>query len=95
MPYLDVSGAIDGNTLLLNVVNRHKEQAIEATIALDDKSFAGALAIAEVNGPDIKASNDFGKTEVRTQSRTATAQGKTAQYRFPPHSFTQLKAQLA
>ncbi len=54
----------------------------------------GALAVAEVNGPDIKAGNDFGKTQVRAESRTAMAQGKTAQYRFPPHSFTQLKAQL-
>jgi len=95
VPYLDVSGAIDGNTLLLNVVNRHKDQPIDATIALDDKSFAGELAIAEVNGADIKAGNDFGKTDVRAQSRAATANGKTAQYRFPAHSFTQVKAQLA
>jgi alpha-N-arabinofuranosidase len=95
VPYLDVSGAVDGNTLLLNVVNRHKEQAIDATIALDDKSFGGTLGVAEVNGPDIKAGNDFGKTTVRAESRTATARGKTAQYRFPPHSFTQLSARLA
>ncbi|MEO8468011.1 MAG: alpha-L-arabinofuranosidase C-terminal domain-containing protein [Gammaproteobacteria bacterium] len=95
VPYLDVSGAIDGNTLLLNVVNRHKDQPIEATIALDDKSFAGTLSIAEVNGPDIKSGNDFGRSEVRAASRTTPAKGKTAQHRFPAHSFTQLKAQLA
>jgi alpha-L-arabinofuranosidase len=94
VPYLDVSGAIDGNTLLLSVVNRHKDQTIDTTISLDDKSFAGTLNVAEVNGPDIKAVNDFGKTAVRAESRTATARGKAAQYRFPPHSFTQLKAQL-
>ncbi|HEU4617321.1 MAG TPA: alpha-L-arabinofuranosidase C-terminal domain-containing protein [Gammaproteobacteria bacterium] len=96
VPYLDVSGAIDGDTLLLNVVNRHQDQAIDTTISLDDKSFAGALAVAEVNGPDIKAVNDFGKTLVRAESRpAAAASGKAAQYRFPPHSFTQLKARLA
>lgn len=95
VPYLDVSGAVDGKTLILNVVNRHKDQPIETTISIDDKSFSGALAIAEVNGPDIKAGNDFGKTAVRAQTRTAAARGKTAQYGFPPHSFTQLKAQLA
>ena len=95
VPYLDVSGAVDGNTLVLNVVNRNKDLAIDTTIALDDKSFAGALGVAEVNGPDIKSGNDFGRSEVRAESRTAKAQGKTAQYRFPPHSFTQLKAQLA
>jgi alpha-N-arabinofuranosidase len=95
VPYLDVSGAVDGSTLWLNVVNRHKDQPIDATISLEDKSFARALTVAEVNGPDIKASNDFDKTAVRAESRTAAADGKSAQYRFPPHSFTQLKADLA
>jgi len=33
------TGASDGNTLLLNVVNRHADQPIEATIALESKSF--------------------------------------------------------
>jgi alpha-L-arabinofuranosidase len=96
VPYLDVSGAVDGNTLVLNVVNRHKDLGVDATIALEDKSFGGgSLGIAEVNGPGIKAGNDFGKTEVSTQSRTAKAQGKTVQHRFPAHSFTQLTARLA
>jgi len=95
VPYLDVSGAIDGNTLVLNVVNRHKAEGIDATISLADKTFAGTLGVDEVNGPDIKAANDFGKTVVRVQSRTARAQGKTLEHRFPAHSFTQLKAQLA
>jgi alpha-N-arabinofuranosidase len=95
VPYLDVSGSIDGNTLVLNVVNRHKDEAVDTTIALDDKSFAGSLDITDVNGPDIKAGNDFGRTEVRAQSRTATARGNTVQHRFPAHSFTQLKVQLS
>jgi alpha-N-arabinofuranosidase len=95
VPYLDVSGSIDGNTLVLNVVNRHKDEAVDTTIALDDKSFAGSLDITEVNGPDIKAGNDFGRTEVRAQSRTANARGNTVQHRFPAHSFTQLKVQLS
>jgi len=95
VPYLDVSGAIDGSDLVLNVVNRHKEQAIDASIALEDKSFAGAVGVNEVNGPDVKAANDFGKTLVRAQSRATNARGKTLQYRFPAHSFTQLKARLS
>jgi alpha-N-arabinofuranosidase len=96
VPYLDASGAVDGNTLVLNVVNRHKDFGVDATIALEDKSFAGgSLGIAEVNGPGIKAGNDFGKTEVSTQSRSAKAQGKTVHHRFPAHSFTQLTARIA
>jgi alpha-N-arabinofuranosidase len=94
VPYLDVSGAIDGDTLVLNVVNRHREQTIETTIAVEDKSFAGPLAISEVNGPDIKSENDFGTTLVSTRSQTARADGKETVYRFPPHSFTQLNATL-
>jgi alpha-L-arabinofuranosidase len=49
---------------------------------------------AEVNGPDIKAGNDFGQTQVVTRTGTAAADGGRATYRFPPHSFTQLKAAL-
>jgi alpha-N-arabinofuranosidase len=81
--------------LVLNVVNRHKDDGIDTTIALEDKTFAGAVSITEVNGPDIKSVNDFGRTEVRAQSRSADARGNTAQHRFPPHSFTQLKVQLS
>jgi alpha-N-arabinofuranosidase len=95
VPYLDVSVAIDGDTLLLNVVNRHRDQAIETTIALEDRLFAGGLEVAEVNGPDIKAENDFGRTLVSTTTGTAAADGNRATYRFPPHSFTQLTARLA
>ncbi|MGD2166938.1 MAG: alpha-L-arabinofuranosidase C-terminal domain-containing protein [Gammaproteobacteria bacterium] len=94
VPYLDVSGSIDGDALLLNVVNRHREQAIETTIALEDKSFSGRVQVAEVNGPDIKSENDFGRTLVSTRTTTAAADGRLATYRFPPHSFTQLKATL-
>ncbi len=54
--------AIDNGTLVVNVVNRHKDQPIEAEFELQDKQFAGPVAVSEVNGPDIKAENDFGKT---------------------------------
>lgn len=95
VPYLDVSGAIDGSTLLLNVVNRHKDQAIDASISLADRSFAGPVAVSEVNGPDIKAENDFGRTLVRTQTRNVSAEGNSTVYSFPAHSYTMLKAELA
>jgi alpha-L-arabinofuranosidase len=51
--------------------------------------------VAEVNGPDIKAENDFGSTKVKTVTRTANAQGRTFRYQFPPHSYTMLKMKLA
>ena len=61
---------------------------------IEDKEFSGAVEIAEVNGPDIKSGNTFGKTTVETARRTATASGRRFIYRFPAHSYTMLKVKL-
>lgn len=95
VPYLDASASINGNDLVINVVNRHESQAIEAVISLEDKSFAGAVSVAEVNGPDIKAENDFGKTLVSTRNSSVNASGASLTHSFAAHSYTQLKARLA
>jgi alpha-N-arabinofuranosidase len=94
VPYLDASAGLDNGSVVLNVVNRHPDQAIETTVELEDKQFSGPVAVSEVNGPDIKAENDFDKTAVKTAERAATASGRTLRYSFPPHSFTMLKAKL-
>ena len=52
------------------------------------------LDVSEVNGPDIKAENDFGVSKVGVAQRSATAQGRKMTYRFPAHSYTMLKAKL-
>ena len=92
VPYLDVSAAYDNGSLVLNVVNRHRDQAIETEFELEDKQFSGAVAVTEVNGPDIKAENDFDKTAVKPVERSVAADGRKLRYSFPPHSFTMLKA---
>ena len=95
VPYLDTSAALDGNTLVLNVVNRHRDQTLETEFELQDKQFAGPVEVSEVNGPDIKSENDFGKTTVQSESKSATAEGKKLRYRFPAHSYTMMKAKLS
>lgn len=92
VPYLDASAAYDNGSLVLNVVNRHRDQAIETEFELEDKQFAGAVAVTEVNGPDIKAENDFDKSTVKPVERSVAADGRKLRYSFPPHSFTMLKA---
>ena len=92
--YLDASAGFDDGSLVLNVVNRHQTQPIETQVELEDKQFSGPVAVAEVNGPDIKSENDFGKTLVKTVERSAPADGKQLRYTFPPHSYTMLKAKL-
>ena len=67
----------------------------QVALGLEDKSFAGPVMVSEVNGPDIKAMNDFGKTLVKTNTSTVAASGNAMTYSFPPHSYTQLKGNLA
>jgi alpha-N-arabinofuranosidase len=95
VPYLDASAAWDNGSLVLNVVNRHRDQSIEAELETQDKQFTGSVTVSEVNGPDIKAENDFNKTTVKTVERSVTADGRKLRHSFPPHSFTMLKAKLA
>lgn len=94
VPYLDLSAAHDNGTLVINAVNRHRTEAIEGLFEAQDKSFNGAVEAIEVNGPDIKSENTFGKTEVVPVARQATAQAKQLRYSFPAHSYTMLRVKL-
>jgi len=94
VPYLDVSACHDNGALVLNVVNRHRDQPIAAEFVLQDKQFAGPVEVTEVNGPDIKAENDFGSTKVASTPRSARAEGANLRYSFPPHSYTMLKTAI-
>ena len=95
VPYLDSSASLDGSTLALSLVNRHKDQPMDVEFELQDKTFAGPVEISEVNGPDIKSENDFGKTTVQTVTRSATADGKKLRLRLPAHSYAMVKGRLA
>jgi alpha-L-arabinofuranosidase len=94
IPYLDASASYDNGSLVVNVVNRHKDQAIATEFELEDKQFGGAVEITEVNGPDIKAENSFERALVKPTERSTTAQGKMLRYSFPAHSYTMIRAQL-
>lgn len=95
VPYIDASASIDGDSLVLNVVNRHQDQPMDVVIGLEDRRFAGPVSASEVNGPDIKAENDFGKTLVAARERSIAAGGNSLTVSFPPHSYTQLRTTLA
>jgi alpha-N-arabinofuranosidase len=95
VPYLDVSAALDNGQLVINAVNRRRDQPLAAEFELEDKQFSGAVAVSEVTGPDIKAENDFDKTTVQTVERSTTAEARRLRYNFPPHSFTMLKVKTA
>jgi alpha-N-arabinofuranosidase len=80
--------------VVLNVVNRHLDQPIEAEVQSQKGEFSGSFEVAEVNGPDIKAENDFSSIRVQTMRKSITARGDRFTYRFPPHSYTMLRGTL-
>ena len=79
---------------MLNVVNRHRDQAMEVEIEAQDSRFGGSYTVSEVNGPDIKAENTFGASPVQAVRKTITADGNRMRYTFPAHSYTMIKGSL-
>ena len=96
VPFLDVSATYLNNELSLCVVNRNKEKAITADMIAQEGLFNGDFEVLEVNGPDIKAENDFGKTTVETIKKPSIKIKKTTKfsYSFAPHSITMIKGSI-
>ena len=94
-PLLDISAAYDRGTLVLNVVNRSRNETLPAVFDLEDKQFSGEFEVAEVNGPDIKSENTFGTMLVKTTRKSIQTSGVRLRYQFTPHSYTMLKGKLA
>ncbi len=96
VPYLDVSATYKENgEVFICVVNRHKDEAITTDIISQTGLFEGEFEVYEVNGPDVKAENDFGKTTVETVKKTnVKAGGAKITHSFPAHSFTMLKGTI-
>jgi alpha-N-arabinofuranosidase len=77
-------------------VNRNKEEGITTDILSQNGSFNGSCSIFEVNGPDIKSGNDFGKEIVKSVEKSSLkTNGNKITYTFPPHSFTMLKVGIS
>jgi len=95
VPYLDVSAARNGKEIIIAVVNRHMDKSIPTDILLQEGNFTGNMEVYEVNGPNIKAENDFAEALVSTADKPAiAAHGNTVKYSFPAHSFTLLKGTI-
>lgn len=95
VPYLDVSSTYKDGEVTICVLNRHRDQAIPTDILSQTGKFSGSFAVFEVNGPDIKAVNDFGKETVKASAKPEIrSRGEKITYSFPPHSFTLLKGRI-
>jgi len=90
---LDVSATLDEakKQMVLYVVNRSRDKALEANIITQKGNFKGKACVMTVNGKDVKTENTFEKPEeVVTRETTIKVDGKAFEYSFEPHSFTAL-----
>ncbi len=96
IPYLDVSSAYNKNKneLIINVVNRNKDNPIDADILSQYGQFNGNAIIYEVNGKNIKDQNSNEKQLVKTISKEIKVKGDKLTYSFPAHSYTMIKIPL-
>jgi alpha-N-arabinofuranosidase len=93
IPYLDVSTVYSKETgsVIINVVNRHKDKAIETEIINQSGSFSGNPSVSEVNTTDLNEAFSFDKQQQYAPvMKNATIKGNKIVYSFPPHSFTQI-----
>jgi alpha-N-arabinofuranosidase len=94
IPYLDVSVVHDaeGKQVIINVVNRHKDESIVADIANIAGAFNGTATVTQILSDDItNAPYTYADRDSYTPTVSeVTASGPTINYSFPAHSFTQI-----
>jgi len=92
IPYLDVSTAYnkDKKELILNVVNRNKDNSVVTDIISQYGKFEGKANVYEVNGKDIKDQNSSGNQLVKTSLKELSVSGEKFTYSFPAHSYTMI-----
>ena len=98
IPYLDVSATMNeqATELSLAVINRHKEESIEAEISLAGFHPEQTATVYEINGPSVDAKNSFAEPDIvcvieKEFPEAADGFG----YEFPAHSITLLKLKKA
>ena len=97
--YLDVSASHNRQTgeLLVNVLNRSKDNDIATRVESQAAAMTGDVAVWELNHPDLKATHTFGddrKVRPSTRNIKVAVEGDGFTYTFPAHSLTILKVKV-
>ncbi|MDF1513089.1 MAG: alpha-L-arabinofuranosidase C-terminal domain-containing protein [Anaerolineae bacterium] len=93
IPYLDVSVVYGENDheLMINVVNRHKDRAIQTDIFSCSGDFASTARVQEVFSEDLYGSYTFDNKDAFISAvKNISTDNSKMTYSFPPHSFTQI-----
>jgi len=99
LSYLDVSTTYNSKdrSICVNVLNRSKSEDISTRIVNQEGTLAPAVAVWQMNYPDLKATHTFGDDKrivPKTSSITATVDKGGFVYTFPAHSLTILHLRL-
>jgi alpha-N-arabinofuranosidase len=97
IPYLDVSTTYseDDGTVVINVVNRNMDEAIDTEIISDTGEFSGDAAVSVIQADDVNARYTYEKRdEYAPATSTVRADGRSFHYTFAPHSFTQIRVRV-
>jgi alpha-N-arabinofuranosidase len=97
IPYLDVSTTYseDDGTVVINVVNRNMDEAIDTEIISDTGEFSGDAAVSVIQADDVNARYTHEKRdEYAPATSTVRADGRSFHYTFAPHSFTQIRVRV-
>jgi alpha-N-arabinofuranosidase len=94
IPYLDVTTVYDeqGKQVIINVVNRHKDEAIATDIQIVAGAFAGNATVSLIANDDVtnKPYTYEARDTYAPKTEQLAASGSTLHYNFPAHSFTQI-----
>jgi alpha-N-arabinofuranosidase len=97
IPYLDVTSVYskETNTIIINVINRHKENAINAEIINTAGGLTGRAEATLIAGNSLNESFTFDKQALYVPlSKEVVIDKSKITYSFPAHSFTQIKIEL-
>jgi alpha-N-arabinofuranosidase len=96
VPYLDVSSSYSPETreLLINVVNRHQEKAIESGILNQKGLLDNEAKVYTVNSAALTDENSADEQKVKISEKRISVPGNSFSYVFPAHSFTMIKLKI-
>lgn len=96
VPYLDVSTVYNDSTqeVLINVVNRHQDKAIETSLQNQFGKFDKRATVYEINSGDLMDENTATSQQVHTVEKQINITGDNFTYTFPAHSITQIKIKI-
>ena len=94
IPYLDVTSVYskESETVFINVVNRHKDDAIATDILTSTGQFKGKAMSTTITANSLETPFTYDKRDQYIPgSEEVSTKGNKITVSFPPHSFTQIR----